>query len=245
VSQERLQKVMAQAGVASRRKCEELIVNGHVKVNGVVVRELGTKVDPLTDEIRVDDKPIAKPQNVYVILNKPKGVITTVRDPQDRLTVLDLVGNLQTRVFPVGRLDQDTTGLLLLTNDGELTNRLIHPRYHIDKMYRVLVKGMVPDAGLERLEQGIRLDDGWTAPAEVQLLKRNTRTTLLHLTIHEGRNRQVRRMMDAIGHPVLELERVRMGPLSLGDLPKGAYRHLSEVEVQALYRLAFPERFQS
>jgi 23S rRNA pseudouridine2605 synthase len=228
---------MAQAGVASRRKCEEWITSGRVQVNGVIVRELGVRVDPKRDEILVDGKPLTRPKHVYILLNKPTGVITSVTDTHNRKTVVDLIHDIDTRIYPVGRLDFDTSGLLLLTNDGELTNRLIHPRYHIDKTYRVVARGSVDDHDLQRLEKGVELEDGLTAPATAKLVKRDTRTTTLLLTIHEGKNRQVRRMMDAIHHPVIELERIQMGPLTLGDLKQGAYRHLKDHEVAELYRI--------
>ena len=237
---ERLQKVMAEAGVASRRACEELIRQGRVQVNGQVVTELGTRVDPNQDEIRVDGAPISSPvEKVYLILNKPPGYISTVRDPWGRPTVLDLIPH-QERLYPVGRLDAESEGLLLLTNDGGLTHRLTHPRYEHDKEYLALVKGRPQDAVLSQLRQGVGLEEGRTAPARVSTVSRKEKldtppgTTWLRIVIHEGKKRQIRRMCAAVGHPVQRLIRVRMGPIELGDLPVGEYRPLSAKEVRRL-----------
>ncbi len=233
---ERLQKVLAQAGVASRRSCEQLIVQGRVRVNGVVVYELGTKVDPGVDDITVDQQPIRREQKIYLLLYKPTGVITSLHDPQGRTVVSDLLSGVKERVYPVGRLDYDTSGLLLLTNDGDLANRLAHPSYEIDKVYRAMVKGQPSAEKIKRLAAGIRLEDGMTAPGEARLLEVNQakNRALLELTIHEGRNRQVRRMCEAIGHPVISLERIRIGFLTLDGLKKGSFRHLTETEVKRL-----------
>jgi 23S rRNA pseudouridine2605 synthase len=237
---ERLQKVLAQAGVASRRACEELIRQGRVQVNGQVVTELGTKVDPNLDEISVDGTPIADPaEKVYLILNKPPGYISTVHDPWGRPTVLDLIP-YQERLYPVGRLDAESEGLLLLTNDGKLTHRLTHPRYEHEKEYLTLVRGRPRDAVLSRLRRGVDLEEGQTAPAEVNRVSRKEGletppdTTWLRIVIHEGRKRQIRRMCAAVGHPVQRLVRVRMGPIELGDLAVGEYRPLSAKEVRRL-----------
>lgn len=233
---ERLQKVLAHAGVASRRHCEELIVQGNVQVNGKVVRELGTRVDPATDKILVNGRPISLEQHVYLLLYKPTGVITSVTDPQGRRVVTDLLKGIKERVYPVGRLDYDTSGLLLLTNDGELANKLAHPSYEIDKVYRAWVKGVPSQEKVNSLASGIRLDDGMTAPGEARLLKKTSShdKSLIELTIHEGRNRQVRRMCDAIGHPVQSLERIRLGFLTLEGLQPGQYRPLTSTEVEKL-----------
>jgi 23S rRNA pseudouridine2605 synthase len=237
---ERLQKVLAQAGVASRRACEELIRQGRVQVNGQVVTELGTKVDPNLDEISVDGTPIADPaEKVYLILNKPPGYISTVHDPWGRPTVLDLIP-YEERLYPVGRLDAESEGLLLLTNDGRLTHRLTHPRYEHEKEYLTLVRGRPRDAVLSRLRRGVDLEEGRTAPAEVNRVSRKEGletppdTTWLRIVIHEGRKRQIRRMCAAVGHPVQRLVRVRMGPIELGDLAVGEYRPLSAKEVRRL-----------
>jgi 23S rRNA pseudouridine2605 synthase len=236
---ERLQKIMAQAGVASRRKCEELITAGRVKVNGVLVRELGYKADPMRDDIEVDGKKIAREQPVYFLLNKPTGYITSVTDPQGRKTVLDLLKDVKERIYPVGRLDYDTSGLLLLTNDGTFANHIMHPRHELDKVYEAVVKGRVGGKALEMLRKGVMLDDGPTAPAEAELLAYNSKqgTSVIRLTIHEGRNRQVRRMCDMVGHPVIKLKRVQLAFLTLKGVPEGKYRPLTEAEVERLQSL--------
>jgi 23S rRNA pseudouridine2605 synthase len=241
---ERLQKVLAHAGVASRRNCEELIKQGRVRVNGIVVRELGTKVNPQEDQIELDGRPIRREQLVYLLLNKPAGVITSLHDPQGRRVVTDLIAGIKERVYPVGRLDYDTSGLLLLTNDGELANRLAHPSFEIDKVYRAWVKGIPSQAKIKQLARGVMLEDGMTAPGEAKLLEadeQNSRS-LIELTIHEGRNRQVRRMCEAIGHPVLSLERVRLGFLTLKGVKRGAYRHLTPQEVERLQKTLAEKR---
>ena len=232
---ERVHKVLARAGVASRRRCEELIEEGRVEVNGVVV-ELGGRVDVRTDIVTVDGAfvPLA-PDAVYYLLNKPAGHVTTAHDPQGRPTVVELVP-AEPRVVPVGRLDLDTEGLLLLTNDGELTHRLTHPSFGVEKEYLAEVDGTPSRAALRQLREGIELDDGPTAPAKVALVPPN----VLRLVIHEGRNRQVRRMCAAIGHPVLRLVRVRIGPLTIGTLAPGTWRELEGAEVRALAAATHP-----
>lgn len=235
---ERLQKILAQAGVASRRKSEEWITQGRVKVNGQVVTELGTKVDPQTDSIMVDEKPIRLEKLIYLLLHKPTGVITSLHDPEGRPVVTDLLPEITERVYPIGRLDLDTSGLLLLTNDGDLANRIAHPAFEIDKVYRAWVKGTPSNEAVRRLATGILLDDGMTAPGEAKIIEqdREGQRTLLEITIHEGRNRQVRRMCEAIGHPVQRLERIRLGFLTLAGVRRGEYRHLSADEVARLKR---------
>jgi len=236
---ERLQKVLAQAGVASRRSCEELITEGRVQVNGVVIRELGTKVDPASDRIAVDGKMIKQEKFVYILLNKPTGVITSLHDPQGRKIVRDLLTGIKERVYPVGRLDYDTSGLLLMTNDGELANRLAHPSFEIDKVYRAWVKGIPTPGEMRKLEEGVLLEDGMTAPAVAKLLEKDPARNQAHieLTIHEGRNRQVRRMCEHIGHPVITLQRIRIGFLTLDQVKTGAYRHLAKDEVLRLKQI--------
>jgi 23S rRNA pseudouridine2605 synthase len=237
---ERLQKVLAQAGVASRRKCEELILSGAVEVNGEQVLTLGTKVDPAADEIKVNGKKIRSESKVYVMLNKPKGVITSANDPQGRKVVSDFLPGIKQRIYPVGRLDYDTEGLLLLTNDGEFANMLTHPKHHVPKTYLATVNGIPHGDKLEKLQRGIELEDGLTAPAEIEYhdvdMEKNTAT--IWITIHEGRNRQVRRMFEAIGHKVVKLKRVRFGELALEGLPRGKFRHLSEKEIKELIAIA-------
>jgi 23S rRNA pseudouridine2605 synthase len=239
---ERLARFLAHAGIASRRHAEELIAAGRVQVNGLAVTTQGTRVDPERDRVSVDGKPVATPtRRVYILLHKPVGYVTTVRDPQDRPTVLDLLPpDLRSlRVYPVGRLDIDTSGLLLLTNDGDFALRLSHPRYSTEKHYHALVQGYPTPAQLETLRKGVDIteDNGHlhrTAPAQAQILHRNGPNCWLTLTLHEGRKRQVRRMLAAIDHPALQLVRVGVGPQTLGDLPTGQWRYLTGEEVKAL-----------
>jgi 23S rRNA pseudouridine2605 synthase len=233
----RLQKVLARAGVASRRACEELIAARRVRVNGQVAT-LGDRVDPEHDLVELDGAPLALATGlVHYLLNKPAGVVTTAEDPQGRRTVVDLVPAEQ-RVFPVGRLDLDTEGLLLLTNDGELAHRLTHPSFGVDKEYLAEVEGRPSRGALRRLREGVELEDGPTAPAQVSLVE----PTVLRITIHEGRNRQVRRMCEAVGHPVRRLVRTRIGPLAERRLAPGEWRELSPDEVRALARATTPRR---
>ena len=230
----RLQKFLARSGVASRRGSEDLMTAGRVRVNGIVVTELGARVDPSVDVVTVDGGvvvPSADP--VYLLLNKPAGYVTTMDDPQGRPTVRELVPSIP-GIFPVGRLDMDTTGLLLFTTDGELSHRLLHPRYHVSKAYRVEVEGVPSPDEIERLRRGIELDDGVTRPAIVEMVGTDARRSTMEMTISEGRKRQVKRMFSAIGHPVLALHRSSFGPLSLGGLPEGETRPLSAHEVEAL-----------
>lgn len=234
---ERLQKVLARAGVASRRRAEELIRAGRVRVDGEVVRELGVRVDPYVQQITVDGKEIKSEPLVTYLLNKPRGTVSTVTDPQGRPTVRQLLTGVKERVYPVGRLDADTCGALLLTNDGELAFRLTHPSFEVKKTYRALVRGEMSDESLTALAAGVVLEDGPTAPANVRLIKRDRGLTLIELTLHEGRNRQVRRMCQAVGHPVLELERVAIAGLTCKGLARGAFRRLSDEEVIRLRRL--------
>ena len=237
----RLQKILAHAGVASRRAAETLIAKGRVTVNGTTVREMGTKADPATDNIRVDGRRL-KPADTlrYILLNKPPGYVTTRSDPQRRPTVIDLLRGVREYVYPVGRLDYDTDGLLLLTNDGDLAARLTHPRHGVERTYEARIAG-VPDAGaLERLRRGIPLDGRRTLPADVTLLSRgkSDRDGVLMMTIREGRNRQVRRMCEAVGHPVRALTRTRIGPLSDKRLKPGMWRELTLEEIRALKKSA-------
>jgi 23S rRNA pseudouridine2605 synthase len=225
----RLNAWLARAGVASRRGADELIKAGRVTVNGEP-GQLNTFVQA-HDDVRLDGAPLAKQQLAYVLLNKPAGVVTTARDPQGRPTVVDLV-NHEVRVVPVGRLDADTTGALLLTNDGELAHRLAHPRYEVDKVYEVETWSQPTDADLDRLRRGVELDDGATRPAHVRRID----GARIELTIHEGRNRQVKRMLEAVGHRVRRLHRSGYGPLRVGGLEPGAWRELEPSEVERLRR---------
>ena len=232
----RLQKFLARAGAASRRGSEDLMTAGRVKVNGVVVTELGTKVDPTVDSVTVDGIAVRlADEPVYIAFNKPAGVVTTMSDPQGRMTVASLVpAREHPGLFPVGRLDYDTTGLLLFTTDGEIAHRLLHPSRHVEKVYRALIDGRATEAELGRIRDGVALDDGLTAPAAVRSLRSSGTTTYVEIAIREGRKRQVRRMFSKIGHPVLELHRVSFGPVDLGDLRKAGWRHLTSDEVAAL-----------
>jgi len=231
----RLQKYMALCGVASRRAAEDMITAGKVCVNGKTVTELGTKIDAETDAVTVNGKAIIPPQkNVYVMLNKPKGYVTTAKDNFNRKTVLDLIPEELGRVFPVGRLDYDSEGLLLLTNDGDLTYRLTHPSHEITKSYLVLVAGVPSEEALTALRLGVIIDGRKTMPAKAELKRTEAEKSVLRITISEGRNRQVRKMCASVGHEVLRLRRVAEGPLSLGDLKSGAWRYLTEKEIMAL-----------
>ncbi|PYZ99187.1 pseudouridine synthase [Alteribacter lacisalsi] len=236
---ERLQKIIAQAGVTSRRKAETLIGEGRVKVNGTVVKELGSKADPGTDEIEVDGVPIGKEEPVYFLLYKPQGVISSVDDHHGRKTVTEMIAT-DKRVYPVGRLDYDTSGLIILTNDGDFANTLMHPKFRIHKTYIAKVKGVPSKQKLKTLEKGIELEDGKTAPAKVKMIKGNKQkdNAIVELTIHEGRNRQVRRMLEAIGHPVEKLKREQYGFLTLKGLNAGEFRELKPHEVKKLRELA-------
>lgn len=243
--EERLQKILANAGIASRRKCEELILAGKVELNGEVVTTLGVKANPASDVITVNGKPLrVKTDRVYLAFHKPKGVITSTSDPEGRKTVIDFIKGVGTRVYPVGRLDYDSEGLLLLTNDGDLANRLTHPRHHVAKIYHATVKGVPHGDALEKLKQGVMLEDGMTQPAEVEYhdvdMERNIAT--ISIIIHEGRNRQVRRMFDSIGHPVIKLKRVQFGNITLQGIARGKYRHLTKSELNELQMSVMSKR---
>lgn len=239
---ERLQKIISQAGLASRRKAEEWIVEGRITVNGKVVRELGSKADWSTDHIKVDGKPVRPPSRmVYLALHKPRGYVTTRSDPEGRPTVMHLLKKLKEPVYPVGRLDFHSEGLLLLTNDGDFANRIMSASAGILKTYWVKVKGSPEEKQIERLRQGVSLDGRRTLPARIRLLRKSVRSsgeasanTWYEVIISEGRQNQIRRMFDMIGHPVLKLKRVQIGPMSLGNLPVGQARHLTSAEVRSL-----------
>jgi len=234
----RLQKLIAGTGLASRRKAEALISAGRVTVNGRVMTELGTKVDPDRDHVKVDGKHLSSVQPyVYLLLNKPKYVMSTLDDPGGRPTVKDFLQGVKVRVFPVGRLDFDSEGLMLLTNNGGLAQALLHPRYHVPKTYRIKVKGVLTDGEIRELEHGVKLVDGMTSPAQVKKVKKVEQNSWLEMTIREGRKHQVKRMLGTVGHPVLKLIRVKMGTLVLGDLEPGEYRFLEDHEANALRNL--------
>ncbi len=232
---ERLQKVIAKAGIASRRKAEELIAQGKVKVNGVTVTEMGVQVSG-NDEITVNGKQIRTEEKVYFLLNKPARVICSVSDEKGRKTVMDCFEGIQERIFPVGRLDYETTGLLIMTNDGEFANAMMHPRSHLPKTYEVTLNGVLTDDMARILSNGVMLDDGKTLPADVVILSRseNRNRTILQITIYEGRNREVRRMMEYFHCEVKKLNRVGYGNLDLGNLRQGEYRKLRMYEVKKL-----------
>ena len=231
----RLQKFLAQAGVASRRAAEQLIRQGRVEVNGHPA-EIGESVDPSRDRVRLDGKPVALgSRRVLIAFNKPSGCVTTASDPQGRKTVMDFLPDFGARIFPVGRLDYDAEGLLLLTNDGELANRLLHPRYGVSKVYDVKIKGHPDRKTIEELRNGVRIEEGVTAPAQVEVLRRLPGSAWIRLTLHQGWNRQIKRMGLAVGHPVLKIRRIAYGPVDLGRLPTGEHRRLSLDEIRKIY----------
>ena len=240
---QRLQKLLSMAGVASRRAAEELILEGRVSVNGEVVRTLGSKADPSADDIRVDGRRVRFDIRLrYIALNKPKGFVTTRKDPEGRRTVMDLLKGVREYVYPVGRLDYDSEGLLLMTSDGDLAAKLTHPRHGVERVYEAIVVGDPDEQALDTLRRGVFLDGERTAPALVRrggsVGKGRQETSKLMITLQEGRNRQVRRMCAQIGHPVRKLTRVRMGPIGLGDLRAGTWRDLTTTEVDKLKKAA-------
>ena len=249
--EQRLQKILAAAGFGARRKCEMIIAQGRVKVNGALITELGTKADPANDIIEVDGIAIHQQRKVYIMLNKPAGCITTVNDPRGRKTVMEYLADVPERVFPVGRLDQDTEGLLLFTNDGEFCDRITHPRFKVFKTYDAWITGIPAEEQLRQLREGVPLGDTVSAPAEARLLQekelelsykgkkkntlRRTPCSMLEIRIQEGRKRQVKRMIKAIGFRVISLKRTKVGNLELGDLPTGKYRYLDKKEIELIF----------
>jgi len=235
--EERLQKYMASCGVASRRKCEEIILAGKVKVNGVLVNELGTKVNHLEDIVEYEGKIISKEENkVYIMLNKPEGYISSVRDEKGRDTILDIV-KVKERVYPIGRLDYDSSGLLLLTNDGEIYNKIIHPSVEIVKKYIAVVTGEITENDIKKFEMGIDIGGYITAPAEIKIISYDKDISTIEIGIHEGKNRQIRKMCATINHEVLSLKRISMGQLKLGYLKRGEYRNLNKDEINYITNL--------
>ncbi len=234
----RVQKIIANVGIASRREAEKMIEEGRVTINGVPAK-LGDKADPEKDHIKIDGKllKVKKTENVYIILNKPKKVMCTTNDPEGRQTVLDLLKGIKNRVWPVGRLDYHSEGLVLITNDGELSLRLTHPKYKIEKVYEVKVKDLPDEKKIEKLKKGIWLEDGKTAPCEISFIKKTTENSWFRIILKEGKKRQIRRMFHAIGHDVMKLKRISMGPIKLGKLPVGSFRFLTEREIINLKKL--------
>ena len=231
----RLQKYLASCGVASRRNAEKLIADGHISVNGNTVTEMGFQVDELSDIVLVDGVQVRpEEEKHYIAYNKPVGEVTTAYDPEGRQTVLDRFRNYPVRLFPVGRLDYDSEGLLLLTNDGDLMNRLLHPSFEIPKSYLARISNHVSNEEIRSLRKGVMIDGRLTSPAEVRLIRHDTFSTELLITIHEGRNRQIRKMVSSVGHQVVRLKRVRFGPVFLNDLPSGMWRKLTEYEIAKL-----------
>ncbi|MCG2720669.1 MAG: rRNA pseudouridine synthase [Thermodesulfovibrionales bacterium] len=234
--EKRLQKILSEMGIASRRASEELILEGRVTVNGQVAT-LGTKADAAKDHIKLNGKLLLRPEpKVYLMFNKPRGVVTTLNDPEGRPTVKDFLKRVKYRVFPVGRLDYDSEGLLLLTNDGDFAQSLLHPSKKIFKTYLVKAKGEPDEAKIQKLRKGIKLMEGVTAPAKIKKLQKTENNTWFEMSIHEGKKRQIRRMFKEINHPVLKLTRIKFGALSLGDLKSGGYRFLTAEEIEKMKR---------
>ena len=238
--EERLQKILAQAGIASRRSAEQMIRDGRIRINGLVVVEMGCKADPARDQITCDGKSISFEEKVYILLNKPAGYVTTLSDPQGRPVVTDLITGIPFRLFPVGRLDLDTEGALLMTNDGALGNIILHPRFEVNKTYEALVAGAPSRDKLKLLEQGIEIDGVRTRPASIRVLKRLKDQTLIEVIIHEGKKRQVRKMFQALNHRVLHLKRTAYGKLGLGALPLGKYRFLTKDDLKKIFSGKIP-----
>ncbi|MEW6001320.1 MAG: pseudouridine synthase [Nitrospirota bacterium] len=232
--EKRLQKILAEMGITSRRKAEELILEGRVTVNGQIAT-IGMKADPLRDHIKVDGKLFTRPEpKVYIMFNKPRNVVTTLYDPQGRPAVKDFLTGVKYKVFPVGRLDFDSEGLLLLTNDGDLAHRVLHPAKKIPKIYLVKVRGLLEEEEIEKLKKGIKLPEGMTAPAKIKKAGKTENNSWIEITIYEGRKRQIRRMLDRVGHPVLKLKRIGINGLELGKLEPGAYRYLTPDEINKI-----------
>lgn len=235
--EERLQKYMASCGVASRRKCEDIILEGRVEVNGIKIKELGTKIISGKDIIKVDGNIIKPEENkIYILLNKPKGYVCTAKDEKGRKTILDLV-KVKERIYPIGRLDMDTSGIIILTNDGEIYNKIIHPKFEKIKTYNAKVKGTIKKDHIELFKKGIDIGDYITAPAALEIFKTNKDTSEIIIKIHEGKNRQVRRMCKSIGHPVIDLDRISIGNISKGDLKLGEWRYLTKKEIDYIIKI--------
>lgn len=229
----RLNKYLANLGICARRDVKQFLKTKNVTINGERVRESGTRFNPTVDEVLINGNKIKQPKPVYFLLNKPTGIISTTSDEYGRKNVTSLVPKVG-KIYPVGRLDKDTTGLILLTNDGELTNLLTHPSFHVDKMYQLTIKGFVSKEQLKALRAGVLLDDGITAPAEVKVIKSDRMQTILEMVLHEGRNRQIRRMCETVGAELVALDRIKFGPISKGNLKVGSFRELTHAEIQSL-----------
>lgn len=234
---ERLQKYMASCGVASRRKCEDIILNGEVKVNGIKVNELGIKIDTEKDIVEYNGQVLKKEENkVYIMLHKPVGYITSVKDEKNRKTILDIV-KVNERIYPIGRLDYDSSGLIILTNDGDIYNKIIHPREELKKVYIAQVQGVFSQNELEKFKKGIDIGGYITAPADIKVLDRSNTSSIVEISIHEGKNRQIRRMCSALNHPVISLKRVAIGDLKLGYLKEGEYVNLTNKQLEYILSL--------
>ncbi len=235
----RLNKFLAHSGVASRRKCDELIFAGKVKINGETVKIPGVDIDPSIDKVEINGKLLKPEKKIYIVLNKPANVLSTLKDDFNRKIITDLIKDVQERVYPVGRLDYDVEGIILLTNDGDLSNRLIHPRFKVGKTYLATVKGKVKDKEIKKLEKGVFLPDDKikTLPAKCKIIKTTENLSVVELTIREGRKRQVKNMFKAVNHPVIKLERIKFGPIGINGLKKGEWRYLSEKEIDKLYEI--------
>ncbi|MCL4536165.1 MAG: rRNA pseudouridine synthase [Nitrospirae bacterium] len=232
--EQRIQKILAQMGIASRRKAEELIEEGRVTVNGKVAA-LGMKADPAKDHIKVDGRLLIRPEpKIYLMFNKPVGVVTSLSDPEGRPTIKDFLKGIKYRVFPVGRLDYDSEGLLLITNDGDFAHSILHPSRKIPKTYVAKMKGIIDEAEMEKLRRGVRLEDGLTAPAKVKRIRKADNNSWVEITIYEGRKRQIRRMLENVGYPVIRLKRIAINGIKLGDLKSGEIRHLTNEEIKRL-----------
>lgn len=237
--QERLQKILAAAGYGSRRECENIVAAGRVRVNGLTISELGTKADPARDDISVDGRKIERVKHEYIALNKPRGYASTRKDPHAKKTVMELLPDRFQKLYPVGRLDVPSEGLMLFTNDGEMTDRLTHPRYSVPKMYRVTVIGIMTAASIRRIREGVNLEDGPTAPAHATIISKDTvrGRSRVEVALGEGRKHEVRRIFETLGYQVNRLVRVRIGPITLSGLKPGEWRPLSEEEMEALFQL--------
>ena len=235
----RLQKFLAHCGVASRRKCEKMIQEGMVKVNGELIKELGYKVSPKIDIVEFKDKRVYLKENkTYILLNKPIGYITTVKDPFNRKTIMDLISSdIDERIYPVGRLDYDSEGMIIMTNDGKITYKLTHPRYEINKEYMALIDGVPTIEKINSFRNGLQIEDYITSNAKFNIIRIQKGNAVVQIVIHEGRNRQIRKMCDKIGHPILSLKRIKIGEILLGDLPSGQWRFLSEAEINYLTKI--------